>query len=128
MTPTATTGTVPVNGLEMYNEIHGEGQPLVLLHGAFSAIGSSFGELLPGLAERRKVVALGLRGHGRGGVARHVARVHRFPSRSVAPYHHTIPRRTDARGRPVIDLRSFEVADLQVYVRPRDRGGHVRQR
>ena len=59
------TGFAPVNGLQMYYEIHGEGQPLVLLHGAFSAIGSSFGELLPGLAEGRKVVALELQGHGR---------------------------------------------------------------
>jgi pimeloyl-ACP methyl ester carboxylesterase len=57
-------GTVSVNGLEMYYEIHGEGQPLVLLHGAFSAIGTSFGELLPGLAETRKVVAFELQGHG----------------------------------------------------------------
>jgi pimeloyl-ACP methyl ester carboxylesterase len=62
---TATTGTVPVNGLEMYYEIHGDGPPLVLLHGAFSAIGTSFGELLPGLAEHRKVVAFELQGHGR---------------------------------------------------------------
>lgn len=65
MTTTTETGTVAVNGLEMYYEIHGEGQPLVLLHGAFSAIGSSFGDLLPGLAEGRKVVAFELQGHGR---------------------------------------------------------------
>lgn len=31
-----TSGYVPVNGLEMYYEIHGDGEPLVLLHGAFS--------------------------------------------------------------------------------------------
>ncbi len=36
-----------VNGLDMYYEIHGVGQPLVLLHGAFSAIGTSFGNVLP---------------------------------------------------------------------------------
>jgi pimeloyl-ACP methyl ester carboxylesterase len=64
MSTIAETGTVPVNGLEMYYEVHGEGQPLVLLHGAFSAIGTSFGELLPGLAEHRKVVAFELQGHG----------------------------------------------------------------
>ena len=46
-----------VNGLEMYYEIHGSGPPLVLLHGAFSAIGTSFGELLPALAETRQVIA-----------------------------------------------------------------------
>ena len=66
-TPTATptTGYAPVNGLEMYHEIHGTGQPLVLLHGAFSAIGTSFGELIPGLAARRQVIGTDLQGHGR---------------------------------------------------------------
>ena len=59
------TGYVPVNGLQMYYEIHGTGQPLVLLHGAFSAICTSFAQLLPGLAEGRQVVAFELQGHGR---------------------------------------------------------------
>jgi pimeloyl-ACP methyl ester carboxylesterase len=54
-----------VNGLDMYYEIHGEGQPLVLLHGAFSAIGTSFGLLLPELAKSRQVIAFELQGHGR---------------------------------------------------------------
>src|ERR687889_267639 len=54
-----------VNGLEMYYEIHGSGPPLVLLHGAFSAIGTSFGELLPALAQTRQVIAFELQGHGR---------------------------------------------------------------
>jgi pimeloyl-ACP methyl ester carboxylesterase len=55
---------VNVNGLNMYYEIHGEGQPLVLLHGAFSAIGTSFGKILPGLATSRQVIAFELQGHG----------------------------------------------------------------
>ena len=33
-----TTGYAPVNGLKMYYEIHGSGEPVVLLHGAFMAI------------------------------------------------------------------------------------------
>jgi pimeloyl-ACP methyl ester carboxylesterase len=49
----------------MYYEIHGTGQPLVLLHGAFSAIGTSFGALLPGLARTRQVIAFELQAHGR---------------------------------------------------------------
>jgi pimeloyl-ACP methyl ester carboxylesterase len=61
----AQTGYVPVNGLNMYYEIHGTGQPLVLLHGAFSAIGTSFGQVLPELAQTRQVVAFELQGHGR---------------------------------------------------------------
>jgi pimeloyl-ACP methyl ester carboxylesterase len=54
-----------VNGLEMYYEIHGTGRPLVLLHGAFSAIGTSFGNVLPELAETRRVIAFELQAHGR---------------------------------------------------------------
>ena len=59
------SGYVSVNGLNMYYEIHGKGQPLVLLHGAFSGIGTSFGRILPGLAKTRKVIAFELQGHGR---------------------------------------------------------------
>jgi pimeloyl-ACP methyl ester carboxylesterase len=54
-----------VNGLEMYYEIHGTGRPLVLLHGAFSAIGTSFGNVLPELAKTRQVIAFEMQGHGR---------------------------------------------------------------
>lgn len=67
MTSTATqTGYASVNGLEMYYEIHGQGgTPLILLHGAFSAIGTSFGALLPGLAATRQVIGFDLQAHGR---------------------------------------------------------------
>jgi pimeloyl-ACP methyl ester carboxylesterase len=60
------TGYAAVNGLQMYYEIHGAGgTPLVLLHGAFSAIGTSFGALLPGLAQGRQVIGFELQAHGR---------------------------------------------------------------
>jgi pimeloyl-ACP methyl ester carboxylesterase len=62
---TGTQGYVAVNGLKMYYEIHGQGQPLVLLHGAFSGIGTSFGKLLPGLSKERQVIAFELQAHGR---------------------------------------------------------------
>lgn len=65
MPDTVQTGYAPVNGLQMYYETHGTGQPLVLLHGAFSGIGTSFGAILPGLAEGRQVIAFELQGHGR---------------------------------------------------------------
>lgn len=58
------TGYAEVNGLHMYYEIHGRGQPLVLLHGALSAIGTSFGRLIPALAPDRQVIAFELQGHG----------------------------------------------------------------
>ena len=54
-----------VNGLNIYYEIHGVGQPLVLLHGAFSAIGTSFGNVLPELAKTRRVIAFEMQAHGR---------------------------------------------------------------
>src|SRR5918998_1147991 len=54
-----------VNGLDMYYEVHGAGQPLVLLHGAFSAIGTSFGKVLPELAKTRQVIAFEMQAHGR---------------------------------------------------------------
>ncbi|MFC5285815.1 alpha/beta fold hydrolase [Actinokineospora guangxiensis] len=61
----ATSGYAPVNGLGMYYEVHGAGDPLVLLHGAFSGIGTSFGELLPHLSRNRKVIAVEYQGHAR---------------------------------------------------------------
>jgi pimeloyl-ACP methyl ester carboxylesterase len=62
---TVRSGYAPVNGLDMYYEIHGTGQPLVLLHGAMSGIETSFGSLLPTLAETRQVIAVELQAHGR---------------------------------------------------------------
>lgn len=53
-----------INGLDMYYEIHGSGQPLVLLHGALSAIGTSFGKLLPQLAATRQIIAVEQQAHG----------------------------------------------------------------
>src|SRR5215207_7642067 len=52
-----------VNGLNIYYEIHGTGQPLVLLHGAYMTI-DLMGEIVPALAESRQVVAVELQGHG----------------------------------------------------------------
>lgn len=57
------TGYAPVNGLEMYYEIHGDGPPLLLIHGAFMTIQGS-ADLLAGLARTRRVVAVELQGHG----------------------------------------------------------------
>jgi pimeloyl-ACP methyl ester carboxylesterase len=62
--PGATSGYVPVNGLDMYYEIHGDGSPLALFHGAMGTIDSCFANLLPALAATRQVVAIELQGHG----------------------------------------------------------------
>lgn len=60
----ATSGYMPVNGLDMYYEIHGDGSPLALFHGAMGTIDSCFAKLLPALAATRKVIAVELQGHG----------------------------------------------------------------
>src|SRR6266581_4771784 len=44
--PGATSGYVPVNGLEMYYEIHGDGSPLALFHGAMGTIDSCLADLV----------------------------------------------------------------------------------
>lgn len=59
------SGYSPVNGLEMYYEIHGEGKPLVLIHGGGSTIQTSFGRIIPLLAKNRQVMAMELQAHGR---------------------------------------------------------------
>jgi pimeloyl-ACP methyl ester carboxylesterase len=52
-----------VNGLDLYYELHGSGQPLVLLPGAFWTI-EAMGQLVPPLATGRRVIAVELQGHG----------------------------------------------------------------
>jgi pimeloyl-ACP methyl ester carboxylesterase len=53
-----------VNGLKMYYEIHGDGFPLVLVHGGGSTIGTTFGRILPTLAKTHKVIAVEMQAHG----------------------------------------------------------------
>ena len=61
------SGYAPVNGLKMYYEIHGDGKPLVLLHGSYMTIDLNFAQLIPELAKKHKVIALEMQGHGRTG-------------------------------------------------------------
>ena len=61
---TTQTGYAPVNGLEMYYEVHGSGRPLVLLHGNLSTIGVDFGGIIPSLARSRQVIAVEQQAHG----------------------------------------------------------------
>jgi pimeloyl-ACP methyl ester carboxylesterase len=55
---------VEVNGMQMYYETSGQGDPLIVLHGAYMNI-PSMGAIIPKLAETHKVYALELQGHGR---------------------------------------------------------------
>ena len=52
-----TTGYAPVNGLKMYYEVHGSGDPVLLLHGSFMTITNNWTQW--------KVIAIEMQGHGR---------------------------------------------------------------
>jgi pimeloyl-ACP methyl ester carboxylesterase len=58
------TGYAPANGLRLYYEIHGTGEPLILLHGGLAAT-EMFGEVMPSLSKKRQVIAVDLQAHGR---------------------------------------------------------------
>ena len=58
------SGYAPVNGINVYYEVHGEGRPIVLLHGAFYTIDLNWSQLIPELSKTRKVIAIELQGHG----------------------------------------------------------------
>ncbi len=53
-----------VNGVRLYFEVHGAGDPLVLLHGGVAGL-AMLGTILPALAATRQVIAVELQGHGR---------------------------------------------------------------
>jgi len=58
------SGYAPVNGLKLYYEIHGAGEPLILLHGGLGA-GAMFGDIMPVLSGGHRVIAVDLQAHGR---------------------------------------------------------------
>ncbi|MFL5741486.1 MAG: alpha/beta fold hydrolase [Flavisolibacter sp.] len=61
------TGYSDVNGIKMYYEVYGHGEPLVLLHGGGSTIQTTFGRVIPQLSRYHRVIAVELQNHGRSG-------------------------------------------------------------
>lgn len=59
----ATGGYAEANGIRLYHEIYGQGEPLVLIHGGLTTIEQMQGWIQP-LAETRQVIALEMQGHG----------------------------------------------------------------
>jgi pimeloyl-ACP methyl ester carboxylesterase len=90
----------PVNGLEMYYEEHGPGagRPIVLIHGALSAIGTSFGAVLPHLAKTRRVIAVELQAHGHTADVDRQLTVEDFAADVVALLDHLGIERADVFG------------------------------
>jgi pimeloyl-ACP methyl ester carboxylesterase len=58
------SGHLEVRGVNYYYELHGSGEPLLLLHGGLGSI-DMFGPNLPILSEHRRVIAVDQQGHGR---------------------------------------------------------------
>lgn len=56
--------TVPINGMQMYYVAHGQGEPLLLLHG-FTGSSSDWEIFLPDLVQEYRLIIPDLRGHGR---------------------------------------------------------------
>jgi pimeloyl-ACP methyl ester carboxylesterase len=58
------SGYADLNGIRLYHEIYGAGEPLVLIHGGFMTIGEMQPWVQP-LAQTRQVIAVEMQGHGR---------------------------------------------------------------
>ncbi len=58
------SGRIEASGVHYYYELHGAGEPLLLLHGGLGSI-EMFAPVLPVLAEGRQVIGIDLHGHGR---------------------------------------------------------------
>lgn len=59
-----TSGYADVNGIKIYHEIYGQGEPLVPIHGGLTTISEMQGWVQP-LAKTRRVIAVEMQGHGR---------------------------------------------------------------
>lgn len=58
------SGYIEANGLNYWYEVHGSGEPLLLLHGGLGSTGM-FAPILPALAANREIIGVDLHGHGR---------------------------------------------------------------
>jgi len=102
---------VQVNGMQMYYEVSGAGEPLIVLHGAYMNI-PGMGAIISRLAATHKVYALELQGHGR---TTDIDRPITYPNLAddVAAF-------MDAVGLPKADVFGYSmgaVAGLQLAIR-----------
>jgi len=99
-----------VNGLHLYYEEHGEGPPLVLLHGGLMTIELNFRVALPVLAEHHRVIAVELQGHGRTADVDRAPTFPNFAADVVALLDHLGLARADVVGFSLGGLTAYEMA------------------
>lgn len=91
------TGYAPVNGLDMYYEIHGTGDPLVLVHGGFMTA-ALLGDLATALAQARQVIVVELEGHGHTAMLDRPLRYEQMADDVAALVEHLQPGQVDVAG------------------------------
>ena len=96
-----------VNELHLYYGEHGEGPPLVLLHGGLMTIDLNFGVALPTLAESHRVIAVELQGHG------HTADIERPPT--FPDFATDVVTLLDHLGIERFDMVGFSLGGLTAY-------------
>src|SRR3984957_18093321 len=99
-----------VNGLHLYYEEHGDGPPLVLLHGGLMTIELNFRVALPVLAEHHRVIAVELQGHGRTADVDRAPTFPNFAADVVALLDHLGLARADVVGFSLGGLTAYEMA------------------
>jgi pimeloyl-ACP methyl ester carboxylesterase len=106
----AQSGYVPVNGLEMYYEIHGEGGvPLLLLHGSLGSL-EMFRPLLPALTTGRRVIAVDQQAHGRTADIDRPLRYEQLADDAAAFLRHLNVTRADIFGFSMGSVAGWQVA------------------
>ena len=98
-----------VNGINLYYEIHGTGEPLVLLHGGLGA-SEMFGPALERLAEGHQVIAVDLQGHGRTADVDRPIRLETMAEDIAALLDHLGIERVDAVGYSLGGGVAFQLA------------------
>ncbi|MGH2514004.1 MAG: alpha/beta fold hydrolase, partial [Candidatus Limnocylindrales bacterium] len=105
-----TTGYAVVDGARLYYQIHGTGDPIVLLHGGVLTIELSFAAILPALAAGRQVIAIELRGHGRSEDTEREFSIPDFAAGVIGVLDHLGLERADFFGFSLGGLTSLQIA------------------
>ncbi len=92
-----TLALAAVNGIELAYQLHGNGTPLVLLHGGFGSV-EMFGPNVAALAAGRQVIGVDLQSHGRTPAVDRPMRFETMADDIAALIHHLGHERADVMG------------------------------